>query len=122
MNDAVAAMLKQYGPIKTAADEENALKEIIQHIALLGLHRGGFFKYAAFYGGTALRILYGLDRFSEDLDFCLFQPDLDFTFGPLLVHVRDELERFGFKADVSEKRKGQARRAPLFASGEACRA
>ena len=38
-------------------------------IALAGLYRASFFKHAAFYGGTALRIFHGLDRFSEDLDF-----------------------------------------------------
>lgn len=48
-----------------------ALREIMQEIALLGLWRSKFFEKAAFYGGTALRILYGMDRFSEDLDFSL---------------------------------------------------
>ncbi len=58
---------------KNDNEHRNALKEIIQDITLLGLWRGGFFEKAAFYGGTALRILYGLDRFSEDLDFTLLE-------------------------------------------------
>jgi predicted nucleotidyltransferase component of viral defense system len=61
-------MLSTYN-CKTTRDYENALKEIIQEIALLGLWRTNFYEHAAFYGGTALRILYGLPRFSEDLDF-----------------------------------------------------
>lgn len=106
MNDAVLGMLKSFGPIRSLSDEDNALQEIIQRIALLGLHRGGFFKKGAFYGGTALRILYGLDRFSEDLDFCLVPPDPDFTLRPYFSAMQEELERFDFDATISEKRTG----------------
>jgi len=63
-------MLNRY-TITSDEDYHNALREVMQEIALAGLYRGGFFKHAAFYGGTALRIFYGLDRYSEDLDFSL---------------------------------------------------
>lgn len=99
MNDAVKALLSQLGPVRTAQDEDNVLQEIIQRIALLGLHRAGFFEKGAFYGGTALRILYGLDRFSEDLDFCLTAPDPAFTLAPYFSAVEEELQRF----DLEEK-------------------
>jgi hypothetical protein len=59
---------------RSLEDHLRALREILQQIALLGLWRSKFFEKAAFYGGTALRILYGLDRFSEDLDFSLLAP------------------------------------------------
>ena len=62
--------IAEYQP-KTDKDYQQALREIMQQIALAGLYRGGFFEKAAFYGGTALRIFYGLNRFSEDLDFSL---------------------------------------------------
>lgn len=65
MNDAIQQMLARYA-CKTQDDSINALREILQQIALLGLWRGKFFEHAAFYGGTALRVLYGLDRYSED--------------------------------------------------------
>ena len=61
---------------------KNALKEVIQEIALLGLFRGAFFDKAAFYGGTALRIFYGIERFSQDLDFSLLEPDKKFRIAP----------------------------------------
>ena len=77
MNNIIEQMLSKY-EIKNTNDEINALKEIIQEIVLAGLSRGGFFKEATFYGGTALRIFYGLDRFSEDLDFALLKPDKNF--------------------------------------------
>ena len=74
MNSIVEAMLKRYN-LKNNEERENTAKEIIQEIALAGLSRGGFFKKAAFYGGTSLRIFYGLDRFSEDMDFALLTCD-----------------------------------------------
>ncbi len=70
MNSVLKNMLEKYD-IKNTTDETNAMKEIIQEIVICGLSRGGFFNEAAFYGGTALRIFYGLNRFSEDLDFAL---------------------------------------------------
>jgi len=73
MNPAIRSMLDKY-KCETRNDYENALKEIIQEVALLGLWRSKFFQHAAFYGGTSLRILYGLDRFSEDIDFSLHIP------------------------------------------------
>ena len=66
MNSVIEQMLARY-EIKNTNDEVNALKEVIQEIVLSGLSRGGFFDVAAFYGGTALRIFYNLNRFSEDL-------------------------------------------------------
>ena len=66
MHEAITQMLQKY-PLNRFEDYTKALREIIQEVALLGLWRSKFFDKAAFYGGTALRILYGLDRFSEDL-------------------------------------------------------
>ena len=73
MNNILKNMLNKY-EIKDTYDEINAIKEIIQEIVICGLSRGEFFNEAAFYGGTALRIFYGLNRFSEDLDFALLEP------------------------------------------------
>lgn len=49
----------------------NALREYLQALALRSLHESEAFQCIAFVGGTALRFLYGLPRFSEDLDFSL---------------------------------------------------
>lgn len=105
MNDAIEVMLKQYGKVQTKEDQTNALKEIIQSISLLGLQRAGFFEKAAFYGGTALRMLYQLDRFSEDMDFCLEYADKTFSFSPYLNSISDELKRYGFDANIEEKQR-----------------
>jgi len=88
---------------KSKIGEQTKIREILQQTALLGLERQGFFEQAAFYGGTALRILYGLDRFSEDLDFTLLQPNENFDFTPFLEGMRKELASFGFHMDVTKK-------------------
>lgn len=102
MNDAVGIMLERYN-CKSINEYENALKEIIQQIALLGLWRSKFFEKAAFYGGSALRILYGLDRFSEDIDFSLLKTDKDFALEDYCRAVEDELKSFGFSVVVEQK-------------------
>lgn len=106
MNDAIHNMLKKYS-CTSPQDYTNALKEIIQEVALVGLWRSKFFDEAAFYGGTALRILYNLDRFSEDLDFSLLAPNETFDLAPHLRAIQQELLAFGFHVDVTAKAKGK---------------
>ncbi len=104
MDKAIMSMLEEYQCI-TDIDYENALKEIMQQIALLGLWRAKFFEHAAFYGGTALRILYQIDRFSEDLDFSLLTYKADFKLEPYLNTIAAELAAFGFETSISMKKK-----------------
>ncbi len=84
MNPAIEQMIERYA-CQTRDDYVSALREILQQIALLGLWRGKFFEHAAFYGGTALRVLYGLDRYSEDLDFSLLKSDPDTKHIPVIM-------------------------------------
>lgn len=83
----------------------SALREIMQEIALAGLSRTDFFEKAAFYGGTALRIFYGLDRFSEDLDFSLLKSDPDFSLESYFASIVNEFEALGMKVSIKEKDK-----------------
>lgn len=106
MNEALRSLLQRYTP-RSADEYENALKEIIQEIALLGLWRAKFFEKAAFYGGSALRILYGLDRFSEDLDFSLLAHSPRFEMPKYCGAIEDELRAFGFAAVVEGKAKSR---------------
>ena len=98
----IEQMLSNYD-ITNEADLVNALKEVFQEIALLGLYHGGFFEKAAFYGGTALRILYGLPRFSEDLDFTLLEKSSDFDIEQYFISIIDEFEALGIKIDIAKK-------------------
>lgn len=86
-------------------EEEHALREITQEAALAALGRTGFFKHCVFQGGTCLRILYGLNRFSEDLDFILDEPDPDFSLAPYLDSLSQELLAYGYKMDVTDRSK-----------------
>jgi predicted nucleotidyltransferase component of viral defense system len=104
MQGAIAQMLAKY-KCKSADDYVQALREILQELALLGLWRSKFFEHAAFYGGTALRILYGLDRFSEDLDFSLLKPVRDFDLDRYSKSLEKELVAFGFDVRVEVKNK-----------------
>jgi predicted nucleotidyltransferase component of viral defense system len=81
-------------------DQMRALREIIQEVTLLGLWRARFFEHAAFYGGTCLRILHGLDRFSEDLDFSLLAPAPDFSLQRFCAALEEEVRAFGFNLRV----------------------
>ena len=104
MNTVIEEMLKSY-QVDNIYDRKNAMKEIMQEIVLCGLSRAGFFKEAAFYGGTALRIFYGLDRFSEDLDFSLEQINLDFDLCSYFPVLKKEVKAFGLNVEIQEKEK-----------------
>jgi len=104
MNNILTQMLSKY-EIHNTNDEINALKEIIQEIVLEGLSRGGFFDEAAFYGGTALRIFYKLDRFSEDLDFALVNPNKDFDLSKYFIYIEKELKAYGLNLEINSKQK-----------------
>ena len=107
MNSALEIMITKYNP-KNNLERENAIKEIIQEIALAGLSRGGFFEKAAFYGGTCLRIFYGLDRFSEDLDFALVKKDEGFKFDDYFPRLKREFLSYGIDLNIELKKKSNA--------------
>lgn len=102
MQQVLSQMLSKY-QINNIEDKKNAIKEIVQEIVLCGLSRGGFFKEAAFYGGTALRIFYGLDRFSEDLDFSLITQNPDFDLTKYFQYIENETKSLGLNFNVTEK-------------------
>ena len=102
MESVLSQMLARY-PAHSQSEEKNALTEVVQEVALCGLARAGFFGKAAFYGGTALRIFYGLDRFSEDLDFSLVAPDADFRLEKYFSLLESELSAVGLNFRAEEK-------------------
>jgi predicted nucleotidyltransferase component of viral defense system len=104
MNEAVGRMLARYKS-RTVEDHVQALREILQEVALLGLWRSKFFDKAAFYGGTSLRLLYGLDRFSEDLDFSLLKPLPNFNLKSYIQALEREVSSYGFDVRIEKKDK-----------------
>jgi predicted nucleotidyltransferase component of viral defense system len=88
-------------------EEEHAIREITQEVVLAALGRTVFFKQAVFQGGTCLRIFYGLNRFSEDLDFILREPDRSFMFEPYLSALSDELNAYGYNIEIMDRSKAE---------------
>ncbi len=107
MSSLLESLIAKYNP-STSQDFENALKEIIQEITLAGLARGNFFDKAAFYGGTALRIFYGLPRFSEDLDFTLLTKQPGFSLKPYFKTIEETLNSFGLDVLIEEASKKES--------------
>ena len=107
MHDAIRSMMDRY-ECRSRNDYVNALREILQDLALLGLWRSRFFEHAAFYDGTALRLLYGLDRYSEDLDFSLLKPKASFSLKPFGEALQREISSFGFHVEFEARRKPRA--------------
>jgi hypothetical protein len=96
--------IAEFNP-KNEEEVLDAMREIMQEIALAGLSRTDFFDKAAFYGGTALRIFHNLNRYSEDLDFSLLASNPDFSLEPYFSAIITEFESLGITVSINEKEK-----------------
>jgi len=101
--DLVQARLNSYNS-QSVQEEENAIREMAQEVVLGGLSRAGFFKHAAFQGGTCLRIVYGVERFSDELDFVLIQKEDDSDLNKYLESMNQELKAYGFDFSVKDRK------------------
>ena len=102
INNYILESLKINNP-KNIIEFENILREISQKIILYALSQTSFFKNAAFYGGTCLRIFHGLDRFSEDLDFQVISDDVKLDFDQYISKCINVLESYGLKSMAYSK-------------------
>ena len=103
-NSVFDRMMSQY-TLNTANDRRNATYEVMQQIVLAGLYRGGFFEHAAFYGGTCLRMMHGVERYSEDMDFSLLKKDEAFTLERFFPAIIDECRLMGREVEITRKDK-----------------
>lgn len=99
---------------KTDIEEQHAIREITQELVLAALGRGDFFKHALFQGGTCLRIFYGLNRFSEDMDFILREADHQFELKDHIKHLTDELAAYGYNLQISDRNQVDAKVKKAF--------
>lgn len=104
MNNVIEQLIQNYNP-RNSEEVKNAIKEIIQSIVLIGLSRSNFFSKASFYGGTALRIFYGLNRYSEDLDFTLNAADESFSLAPYVQSIISVAKSYGIDLNIEVKSK-----------------
>lgn len=104
MKDIYNLMLRQHD-LSTVDNQRNATYEVMQQVVLSGLYRGGFFKEAAFYGGTCLRIFHNLGRYSEDMDFSLLEKNPDFHFEEYFPAIIEEAKLLGKEITITKKDK-----------------
>ena len=104
METTIEQIVKSYNP--STLDETKAIvREIIQSIVLIGLSRSAFFSKASFYGGTALRIFYNLNRYSEDIDFTLNKVDPNFSIEPYINKIKEVALSYGLELEITVKNK-----------------
>jgi predicted nucleotidyltransferase component of viral defense system len=104
LNPLIKQMINDRSTVRQVADKR-VLHEVLQHIALAGLYRGGFFDKAVFYGGTCLRLFHGLQRFSEDMDFSLLAPDEAFDLTAYFDAIISEFHTYSCDAEIRKKKK-----------------
>ena len=80
----------------------NLIREYLQARTLEALQRAGAFVPLAFHGGTALRFLFAIPRWSEDLDFALERPGSAYDFRALLDAPKVTLSREGYRVEVTK--------------------
>ena len=102
IGDVLAHKMREYAPAN-AIEQESVLAELLQHYVLASLSRAGFFREAEFHGGTCLRIVHGMERFSEDLDFLLKRSDQRFAWRNYLDQVVRDCAADGIKFEVLDK-------------------
>ena len=112
LSDVLQARVREYAPAN-AIEQENMLAELMQHYVLASLSRSGLFSTAMFHGGTCLRICHAMNRFSEDLDFLLKQPDRRFAWEPHLHAIATDCEAEGLRIEIQDKNRaaGAVRKA-----------
>lgn len=107
IKDVLTNRIKEYAPANVL-EQENVLAEIIQYYVLASLSRAKLFTRAAFHGGTCMRILYGMNRFSEDLDFALHAPDPGFDWSPYLQRILEDGADEGIRFEVQDRNQATA--------------
>jgi predicted nucleotidyltransferase component of viral defense system len=98
-------ILKRAKKGRGSFEKLNLLREELHHLILQEIDRKGGFEKICFQDGTALRIIFGLDRFFEDLDFCVSsQLHGSFHLEKLVKSVQNSLQAFGFDCELSRQR------------------
>lgn len=93
---------QQVAPERSNEAKMNRLREVLQLVMLKALQDKGYFKNIAFVGGTALRILYNMRRFSEDLDFSVIDKK-KYNFSEIISKLKYEIELSGLKLETRPK-------------------
>ena len=104
VGDLLSERAAAYNP-SNAVEQELVLAELLQQMALSSLAKSKFFSKACFHGGTYLRIMHGLNRFSENLDFMLLDGAEEFSWQPYLDSLLVDLSEYGIEAEAADRSK-----------------
>lgn len=96
MKDHLLQLTRDRAPLQA----RNVVREYLQSRILGALQRAGAMTSLAFQGGTCLRFVFGLPRYSEDLDFALERGREEFDLRTCLKTVRSELAAEDYRVDV----------------------
>ncbi len=100
MKDQAIGIVKN---IENPREAKNELREYLQHLILRKIFELNLSSEMVFHGGTALRIIHGLDRFSEDLDFHVLNLDKMFDFEACVQKIDNELQLNGYSTTIKLK-------------------
>ncbi|NJL27262.1 MAG: nucleotidyl transferase AbiEii/AbiGii toxin family protein [Thermoanaerobaculia bacterium] len=95
-----AYLSQQVRTSRSALEARNIAREVIQAKVLASLQRSGAMIPLAFHGGTALRFLFGIGRYSEDLDFALERSGRGYDFRAYLRQIESDLSNEGFSVEL----------------------
>jgi len=94
---------------RSKQDNLNLAREYLQHYVLYLMYREKIYLDQAFLGGTALRIIYGTRRFSEDLDFSLIEKVNSEKVGQRLERIASELALAGYEMELKPVGRGNVK-------------
>jgi len=100
--------------IKDKDNYRHELREITQEMIMAGLSKTDFFTKAAFHGGTSLRMIYKIERYSKDFDFTLDKMDNNFTWMPYLEKIREYVGEYGCFLEIKDKSKNESKLRKAF--------
>lgn len=112
----IEILKQQITDAMTAEEKTNRVREVLQLITLKIMSAAGYFDKLAFVGGTALRLLFNLRRFSEDLDFSLIDKE-GYDFVLMISRVEKEFNLYGLEVSAKIKGAKAVRNAFLKFSG-----
>ena len=99
----IELLKQQFNPEMSVEEKINRVREALQLGALKIIYDRGYFDSVAFVGGTALRFLQGLKRFSEDLDFSLIHGK-KYKFSALVPEIEKGFKLQGLQIETKLKR------------------
>lgn len=97
MKDRIAELVRQRSP---SVDPRNVVREYLQARVLASLQRAGAMVPLAFHGGTALRFLFAMSRYSEDLDFALDGKRSLYDFQSYVSAIDAEMSAEGYDVEL----------------------